>query len=206
MGLLEIVLGRARALVQGVLAPVVNAPRTVEQSIDQHLGQMDGTLASCRSKVARLRREQIELSERARRHRELALQRVTMARACAARAEVEDAREHLLVRDKHARLAAQLEAQLAAFTGQADQLADAVRELEMEVEDTRRKKSLLLTQETCAEARLKLTGGMKATPTPALEELLESLEERVLHSQVRALLETAPSAPVVSARTADAPR
>ena len=196
MGLLDVLLGRARALIQGVLAPMPVVPRTVEQHIEQYLGQMDGTLASCRMKVARLRREQVELKERARRHRELAMQRVTMARACAARAEVEDAREHLLVRDKHERLAVQLEGQLTAFTAQADQLADAVRDLELEVEDARRKKSLLITQETCAEARLKLAGSMTGRSQPALEELLESLEDRVMHSQVRALLEAAPGAPV----------
>ena len=192
MGLLGLLLARARALFAGILVPPA-APRTVEQNIDTHLAQMDGTLASCRTKVARLRREQVDLSERARRHRDLATQRVTMARACAARAEVEDAREHLLVRDKHERLAAQLEAQLVAFTNQADQLADAVRDLELEVQDARRKKSLLITQETCAEARLKLTGGITGRPTPALDELLETLEERVLESQVRALLEAQPT-------------
>jgi phage shock protein A len=193
MGLLHALLGRARTLVMSLIAPPPQSPRTVEQHIDQHLLQMDGTLASCRIKVVRLRREQIELSERARRHRELAQQRVTMARACAARTEVEDAREHLLVRDKHEGLAAQLEAQLAAFKQQSDALADAVRDLELEVEEARRKKSLLLTQETCAEARLKLAGQMPGGPaTTPLVELLESLEDRVVHREVQALLEAAP--------------
>jgi len=194
MRLLDAILGRARSLVLSLLS-APPPPRTVEQHIDQHLTQMDGTLSSCRSKVARLRREQVELAERARRHRDLATQRVHMARACAARAEVEDAREHLLVRDKHERLAAQLEAQLAAFADQADQLADAVRELELEVEDARRKKALLVTQETCAQARLQLAGHEKDRIAAPLEELLETLEDRVTHRQVQALLESASTTP-----------
>lgn len=194
MGFLDEILVRARTLFLGLLAPIAPSPRTVEQHIELHLKKMDGTLASCRMKVARLRREQIDLAERARRHRDLAQQRVHMARACAARAEVEDAREHLLVRDKHERLAVQLETQLSQFTAQADQLADAVRDLEMEVEDARRKKSILVTQETCAEARLQLAGSISGRSQPALEELLESLEERVMHSQARALLDAVPGA------------
>jgi phage shock protein A len=190
---MAVILSRARALVSDFLAPAP-APRSVEQHIEAHLSQMDATLASCRTKVARLRREQVELSERARRHRDLAMQRVTMARACAARVEVEDARDHLVVRDKHDRLAAQLELQLVQFRAQADQLADAVRDLELEVEDARRRKSLLVTQESCAEARLRLSGAVAGSAQPALEALLEALEDRVLPREVRALLESTPAA------------
>jgi phage shock protein A len=187
MRLVHELLAKARALMRGLIDPMF-APRTVEEHIDAHLARMDATLACCRMKVTRLRRAQIELSEKVRRHRDLSAQRLTMARACAARAEVEEARDHLLMRDKHDAIAGQLARELAEFRAQADRLAEAVRELEQEVDETRRKKALLVTQASCAEARIALTA-KPGGPEPALAELLESLEERVLHRQVRAMLD-----------------
>lgn len=189
MRLVHEILTRARSLVRGLLDPVF-APRTVEHAIEAHLSQMDATLACCRIRISRLRRAQLELSEKARRHRELSSQRLTMARSCAARAEVEDARDHLLARDKHDRLASQLSRELAEFRSQADRLADLVRELEDEVDQTRRRKALLVTESACADARLKMIGARRGHPE--LAEMLERLEDRVLERQVRALLEASP--------------
>jgi phage shock protein A len=189
MRLVHEILVRARLLMRGLLDPVF-APRTVEHAIEAHLARMDATLACCRTRIGKLRRAQLDLTEKVKRHRELSAKHVAMAQACAGRAEVEEARDHLLVRDKHDRLAAQLSRELAEFRAQADRLADAVRELEDEVDRTRRRKSLLLTERACADARVQMNDGSGARPE--LSEMLEQLEERTLHRQVRALLDSSP--------------
>ena len=124
--------------------------RTPEQVIDGHIQQMTVTLGRCKVQVAKLIKEQRELQEKIHRNSNQITHHLREARNSTVRSEDESAREHLRAKKKYEQLGGSLQKQLAFFKSQAETLVDTVRTLELRLDETKRKKMLLLTQRQCA--------------------------------------------------------
>lgn len=189
MGLVQGMFGKAKGFLLWLFGweePV----RTPEQIIDGHIQEMTVTLGRCKVQVAKLIKEQRDLQEKIHRNTNQITHHLREARNSAARNEEEGAREHLRAKKKYEQLGDSLQKQLAFFKGQAEKLVDTVRNLELRLDETKRKKMLLLTQRQCAEAQLLLNGAGGDAEGEGVRELLTNLEEEVLEKQAKAMLET----------------
>jgi phage shock protein A len=164
--------------------------RTPEQIIDGHIQEMTVTLGRCKVQVAKLIKEQRDLQEKIHRNTNQITHYLREARNATTRDEDELAREHLRSKQKYELLGKGLGQQLGFFKGQAEKLVDTVRTLELKLDETKRKKMLLMTQKQCAEAQLLLHGPGSEAEGEGVRELLSDLEEEVLQKQARAMLET----------------
>lgn len=188
MGLVQGMFGRAKGFVLWLFGweePVQSS----EHLIDHHIHDMTLTLGRCKVQVARLIKEQRDLQEKIHRNTNLITSNLREARNAAARGEEEVATDHLRAKVKCEATGTKLQEQLAFFKQQSERLVDTVRSLELRLEETKRKKMLLITQRQCAEAQL-LLGGANGADGEGMRELLSSLEEEVLEKQAKAMLET----------------
>ena len=189
MGLVQGMFGKAKGFLLWLFGweePV----RSPEQIIDGHIQEMTVTLGRCKVQVAKLIKEQRDLQEKIHRNTNQITHHLREARNSAARNEEEGAREHLRAKKKYEQLGDSLQKQLMFFKGQAEKLVDTVRNLELRLDETKRKKMLLLTQRQCAEAQLLLSGNGNEADGEGVRELLVNLEEEVLEKQAKAMLET----------------
>jgi phage shock protein A len=164
--------------------------RTPEQVLDVNINEMTVTLSRCKIQVAKLLKEQKDLQDKYNRNLNQITHHQREARNCMVRQEEEAAREHVRNKQKFEQYGGQLQKQLASFKSKAEQLVDTVRNLEARLDETKRKKMLLLTQKQCAEAQLLLSGSeQNEGDGPGLKELLTSLEDQVLEKQAKVMVE-----------------
>jgi len=189
MGLVQGLVGKAKGFLLWLFGweePV----RTNEQIIDCHINEMSVTLQRCKVQVCKLIKEQRDLQDKINANKNKITNHVREARNATTRGEEDRAREHLRSKQKCDHLEDRLAKQLAFLKGHAEKLVDTVRDLELRLDETKRKKMLLMTQRQCAEAQLLLNGTGSETEGEGVKELLSELEDEVLEKQARAMLET----------------
>jgi phage shock protein A len=189
MGMVQGLLGKAKGFLLWLFGweePV----RTNEQIIDGHINEMSVTLQRCKVQVAKLIREQRDLQDKINANTNKITGHLREARNSATRGEEDRAKEHLRAKQKYELLAERLNKQLSFLKGHTEKLVDTVRDLEMRLDETKRKKMLLTTQRQCAEAQLLLNGTGPDSQGEGVKELLSELEDEVLEKQARAMLET----------------
>ncbi|MBI4858823.1 MAG: PspA/IM30 family protein [Candidatus Riflebacteria bacterium] len=189
MGLVQGLFGKAKGFLLWLFGwedPV----RTPEQIIDGHIHEMTVTMGRCKVQVAKLIQEQRVLQEKIHKNTNQITHCVREARNAATRNEEEAARDHLRKKHKHEQVGKALQKQLDFFKSQSEQLVDTVRNLELKLDETKRKKMLLMTQRQCAEAQLLLHGAGDGAGGEGVKALLTELEEDVMQKQAKAFLET----------------
>lgn len=201
MGLIDTLFRRGRHALERLMSSLVPPPEP-EAVIDGRLREMTGTLARCRAHVAMLQKEQRELQLKVHRAANQITHHLREARQCAARGEPEAAAEHLRARARHEQVAGTLERQLGEFRGATDWLEDQVRGIEMRVEETKRRKELLVAQRECLDAHLLLGGALTTPDGSTARELIEDMEREVGRLQVVAHA-TTPALPGLPCSPAD---
>lgn len=193
MGLIDSLFWKGRRALDRLISSIVPRPEP-EAVIDGRLREMTGTLQRCRAQVQMLQKEQRELQLKVHRNANRITHHLREARMCAARGEPEAAAEHLRARARHEQVAGTLERQLAEFRTATERLEDQVRALEMRVEETKRRKELLLAERECLDAHLLLGTAPAAANGSTVRELIEEMEQEVGRMQVVAHV-TAPGLP-----------
>lgn len=193
MGLVDALFRKGRQVLGRLKCSLVPRPEP-EAVIDGRLREMTGTLARCRAHVSMLQKEQRDLQLKVHRNANQVTHHLREARMRAAQGECGDAAEHLRARARHEQVAGTLARQLAEFRAATERLEDQVRALEMGVEETKRRKQLLLAQRECLDAHLLLGNAPANLQGSTVRELIEDLEQEVGRMQVVAQV-TAPGMP-----------
>jgi phage shock protein A len=89
------------------------------------------------------------------------------------------AKEALLRKKEHTRLAAQFQGELNAHTSNVDRLKDSLHELENKIAEIRRKKGLLISKQRRAEAQNQIYKTMEGIKDAGAVEVIDRMERKI---------------------------
>lgn len=148
--------------------------------MDSLIANMSVKLRKAKGQVAILLAGQKRLQDQLHSNMNMVTQYQVKALAAVGRGEDELARDLLKKKRRYEKTVEQLEDEYRNYKRTSDRLMETVRLLELKLEETKRKKLLLLTQRECYETSALIEDGHDGTETgESFREMLEDIEDEV---------------------------
>lgn len=173
------ILSRFINVVRANMNAMLNRAEDPTKMLEQTLVDLDVAYRKAKEQVAR------SLADRKRLEKSLMDQQKEVKRwserAVKAVEKQDDdlAREALLRKNEHTKIAAQFEGELAAHTTNVDRLKESLKELEDKIAEIRRKKNLLISKQRRAEAQDKIYQTIEGAQNAGALDTIQRMEEKI---------------------------